>query len=92
MVLVKTRWERRFGRTVYISTEMRRFAFCVAPADICGYPTAEIVTGKHGFLYLPNVEDERLRRKQTRDGFMYRLTLPATGEYDVARIACENDE
>jgi len=48
--------------------------------DTCGYPTANIVTGENGFLYLPRMLDKDLRRQQTRDGTLYRLHLPASGE------------
>jgi len=44
--------------------------------DLCGYATAEIVTGDNGFLSLPRMKEQRLRRLQTRDGELWRLELP----------------
>lgn len=48
--------------------------------DLCGYETAEIVTGDNGFLSLPRMKEQHLRRLQTRDGELWRLELPNNAE------------
>ncbi|EKX35508.1 hypothetical protein GUITHDRAFT_118319 [Guillardia theta CCMP2712] len=44
--------------------------------ELCGYNTPDIATSPHAFAYLPNMKDGQERKKQARDGSLYRMKLP----------------
>ena len=44
--------------------------------DVSAYESNAIASGEHAFLYISNVEDEELRKKQEKDGRWYRFELP----------------
>ena len=44
--------------------------------DVTAYENNAIASGEHAFLYISNVGDEALRKKQEKDGRWYRFVLP----------------
>lgn len=44
--------------------------------DITGYQSPGIINGAHGFAYISNMRDPEKRKKQERDGQLFRYRLP----------------
>jgi beta,beta-carotene 9',10'-dioxygenase len=92
-------WDLRFGPTRAPSTWKAPacWAYHLVNAfnegglitiDLNAYRTAEIVTGAHGFAYLPNMKGGEARRaKQVRDGGYLRLQVNDFGDPTPTRKA-----